>query len=252
MATRFVLTQVANQLRILPKDVRDPKVIQNNLDFMSGFAHAGMPTAIMYELLASREALNAVSSRSYEHVNHFAKIVVVDSRDPADYRLTVHYWNGNYSDQIFAQELIHNHRFSFWSYVYCGDLHTENFRECDDGEAKSIALRRYVYRPSQTGNIHSCEFDAFTRLEALPNITHKRGETYFLTYDSTHRVILPREGNKICTFVLRGPRQRDFTNTYNTFYPERGMSSNVPFMTHNSLKEKLEQILQVNNMAATI
>jgi len=47
----------------------------------------------------------------------------------------------------------------------------------------------------------------------------------------------------ICTFVLRGPRERDYTNTYNTFYPDRDTDSSVPMMEPDQLKEKLLTIL---------
>jgi hypothetical protein len=241
-----VFDGIERELKQLPRNVISPQVVEGNLEYMKRFAASMAPETLIKNVLADENLLKKISGRSYEHVNHFDKIILIDSDDPSGYRLTIHYWPGSYDERTLKQELIHNHRFSFWSHVYKGVLCTENFKESAALSKDKAVIRRYIYRPSATGNVHTCDLDGETQLDQLPNITHREGETYFLTYDSTHRVILPIDGEKICTFVLRGPRQREYTNTYNTFYPDRGIESNVPFMTPDALRQKLNEILAIN------
>lgn len=235
---------VSLQLSKLPRDTKDEAVVESNLACLRQLVADDVPTRIIQEVLDDRSLLEIVSRRSYQHVNHFDKIVLVDPGDPMGYRLTLHYWPGAYDSKVMEQELIHNHRFSFWSHIYRGTLSMENFVEGDlDGEG-GHRLRRYIYRPSAVGNIHSCDFDAEARLHKKSVSSYAQGECYYLHYKSTHRVILPKGSDRICTMVIRGPRERDYTNTYNTFYPERGMESNVPTMQAEALEQKLNEILE--------
>jgi hypothetical protein len=145
--------------------------------------------------------------------------------------------------------LIHDHRFSFWSHIFRGTLTMDFFAEATTISDGQQALRRYVYRPTAVGNttvgnIHSCEFDCDTRLEKTGEAAYLQGSCYYLNHLSTHRVTLPEGGNRICTMVIRGPRERQYTHTYNTFYPERGTESKVPTMEPDVLERKLREILE--------
>lgn len=239
---------VKQQLAELPRDTKDPAVAENNLAYLENLVQQGVPTLIIREILADQELLETISGRSYRHVNHFDKIVVVDSKDPNGYRLTLHYWPGSYESHVMKQELIHNHRFSFWSHIFRGTLHMEFFGETSVDDPEHQMLRRYVYRPTTVGNIHSCEFDGETRLERKGESAYPQGSCYYLHYLETHRVTLPEGRGRICTMVIRGPREREFTNTYNTFYPERGMDSNVPNMEPATLERKLKEILEEHSV----
>lgn len=245
METRIssVISTTENEILGLPRNVHQENVISDNLEYVKDLAKRDIPTLIINEILDDDNLLQTIAGRSYEHVNHFDKIVIVDNPDPKGFRLTLHSWNGNYGEEIAKEELIHNHRFSFWSHVFRGRLVSENFVESPLFSVEKKNFNKYVYRPSKTGNIHSCTFDKESQLTKLDNIYVDKGETYYLSFTTTHRVMLPKNGNKLCTFVLRDPREREYTNTYNTFYPDRGITSNVPMMTPIQLREKLLRIL---------
>lgn len=237
------LEYLENQLKYFSRDVNDPIVRSANMDFIDHIGNNDLITELIKEIVEQDSILDIIAKRSYEHVNHFDKIVLVDNKDPNGYRLTIHYWNGNYSSKILRQELIHNHRFSFWSFIYKGTMRSENFIESSTPSVEKKDFRRYVYRPSKTGNIHTCEYDGKAQLQRLEDIVVDEGNSYFMNFKNTHRVILPETGKGLCTFVLRGPREREHTHTYNTFYPERKTDSIVPMMERDQLKNKLIEIL---------
>lgn len=244
MEANITLKDIEKELHSLPNSTQDELLVKNNLQYLEDLVKKDVPTSLISEILNNEELLEEIASRSYEHVNHFDKIVLIDNPDPKGYRLTLHSWNCNYGKEIPDEELIHNHRFSFWSHIFRGNLTSENFLEAKEFSIEKKTFNRYVYRPSNTGNIHDCEFDAKAQLDKIETITHKQGEVYYLNYKITHRILLPKDGENLCTFVLRGPREREYTNTYNTFYPERGQSSNVPMMTKEELRKKLLKILE--------
>lgn len=235
---------VKRQLLELPTDTRRPEVADSNLRYLKDLVSRDIPTRIIREVLDSPELLRIISARSYQHVNHFDKIVLIDAPDPIGYRLTLHYWPGAYDAGVMQQELIHNHRFSFWSHIFRGTLKMENYLEASTMQAGRQILRRYVYQPTTVGNIHSCDFDGEAQLEMQNIAAYHQGDCYYLHYRTTHRVVLPEGRNRICTMVIRGPREREYTNTYNTFYPERGMESSVPTMEPATLERKLNEILE--------
>jgi hypothetical protein len=243
--TKLLLDDVNTSIAALDRDVHNESVIEKNMAFMKGLAGSDVPRRLLNEILASPDQMSTIAARSYEHVNHFSKIVLVDNPDPKGYRLTMHVWTRNQAKEAQKEELIHNHRFSFWSHIFCGQMKSQNFHEADAPSFERKDFRRYVYRPSTTGNIHSCNFDKDAQLVREPDTVVSRGDVYYLNYLTTHRVVFPKTEPCLCTFVLRGPRERDHSFTYNTFYPERGMESSVPMMSPEQLRQKLEFVLEV-------
>lgn len=242
-----VYETIKQQLAELPRDTKNAAVVEENLSYLKSLVSEDVPTRLIQDVLGSSELIEAVSGRSYRHVNHFDKIVVIDSKDPLGYRLTLHYWPGSYDTRELEQELIHNHRFSFWSHIFRGTLRMENYAEAATVVDGRPVLRRYVYRPTAVGNVHSCEFDGEAQLEKKEDAAYPQGECYYLHYMATHRVMLP-EDSRVCTMVIRGPREREFTHTYNTFYPDRGMESSVPNMEPAVLERKLNELLGERNV----
>lgn len=238
-----MLDIVEEELTNLSRDVHNENVIDNHLDYIKDLAKRDIPTRIIKEILGDNKTLETIAARSYEHVNHFDKIVLVDNKDPKGFRLTLHSWNCNYGKEIPDQELIHNHRFSFWSHIFRGNLVAETFSETQSFSIEKKTFNKYIYTPSTTGNIHTCSFQEKAQLNKLADSTQTQGDTYYLKFNTIHRILLPKSGENLCTFVLRGPREREYTNTYNTFYPDRGINSNVPMMKPDQLEGKLKKIL---------
>ena len=87
--------------------------------------------------------LERVAGRSYRHVNHFDKIVLIDDGDASHFRLTMHFWRPPYLNGELDDELIHDHRFTFWSKVLCGTLQSQNFKRSTSGSE----FRAFSYCP---------------------------------------------------------------------------------------------------------
>lgn len=237
------LEMIEGELANLSRDVHNQHIIDKHLNYIKDLAQRDLPTQIIKEVLSDKKILEIIAKRSYEHVNHFDKIVLVDNKDPHGFRLTLHSWNCNYGKDIPDEELIHNHRFSFWSHIFRGNLIAETFSEKKTFSIERKTFNKYIYRPSTTGNIHTCSFQEKAQLNKIEKVTKEQGETYYLKFSTIHRILLPESGTNLCTFVLRGPREQEYTNTYNTFYPDRGINSNVPMMNPDQLEGKLKKIL---------
>lgn len=238
-----LLETIEDELTNLSRNVHHQNIITDHLDYIKDLAQRDIPTQIIKDVLNENKFLETIAARSYEHVNHFDKIVLVDNKDPQGFRLTLHSWNCNYGKDIPDEELIHNHRFSFWSHIFRGNLIAETFSEANPFSIEKKTFNKYMYKPSTTGNIHTCSFQEEAQLNKIEEVVKTQGETYYLKFDTIHRILLPISGVNLCTFVLRGPREREYTNTYNTFYPDRGIDSNVPMMRPDQLKDKLKKIL---------
>ncbi|CCG86211.1 hypothetical protein [Erwinia piriflorinigrans] len=195
--------------------------------------------AIIFEVLNDNEYLNEVSSNSYKHVNHFSKIVLINDENQDNCRLTLHIWKPPFTESEISQELIHDHRFSFSSYVLCGEQVHEIVQESKDKSITKVRFQKYKYLPSNTGNIHDCFFEEDVYLDEIAEKKVSRGQVYTMHNEEIHRIVFPEGDEPIISFLVRGPRKRNYTHTYNTFYPREGMVSNVPMYTPNELRELL-------------
>jgi hypothetical protein len=229
-------------LRQLPR-AKSKKIIEHNLALISELGTATRMTALLSELLADRDHLAAAAARSYRHVNHFDKIVLVDSRDTAGYRLTLHFWCPPYTEAELDDELIHDHRFSFWSNILTGRLNSVDFAV---SAASDQIFQRYRYSPERDKVTTTSNFYEFTGTIGLAHTGNSQkitGESYYLSYERIHRVLLPRE-QVTCTLVLRGPRERHYSNVFNTTYPSQDTRlANVMF-TPEQLDARLNILLR--------
>ncbi len=105
-------------------------------------------------------------------------------------------------------------------------------------------LPKYKYIPKSTGNIHMCEYHGESRLTKVGSMTYSCGDVYYLNYNTLHRVHAPGRGEQLSTFVLRGPREREFADTYNTAYPRSGVAYNTQVMAADHLRAVLTTILE--------
>src|SRR5690606_13662643 len=105
-------------------------------------------------------------------------------------------------------------------------------------------FRRYRYSPEKGAKRtarNSYEFVGLGTLRETERLVQRAGDSYYLDYTSTHRVVLPLR-DATCTLVIRGPRRRAYSNIYNTFYPEYDTANaNVPF-TLDELELKLDRL----------
>jgi hypothetical protein len=188
--------------------------ILENMALLRDISRPASILPVLKEIMLDEAQLSRISSRSYRHVNHFDKIVLVEAGVPNGYRLTFHMWDPPYSERELQDELIHDHRFSFWSAVLTGTLTSQEFTECESG----LEFRNYQYTPENNSLENFYAFCGKKRLRPSNRVAENAGGVYFLHYTSTHRVIIPRD-SMTCTLVLRSPRARNFSNVYNTTYP---------------------------------
>ncbi|QSB15080.1 hypothetical protein JQS43_01480 [Natronosporangium hydrolyticum] len=223
------LQSLAAAVDALPRTGQE--LVAGNLDFITRLGEPGAMVDRLRALLADPAALAEVAGRSYHHVNHFDKVVLVDSA--AGYRLTLHIWDPPYSAAEVREELVHDHRFSFWSHILTGELRSEYYVPVDAGEGTTYQRFRYLREPAS--GVEGGRFGEFYQhagavnlREAAPTVD-PAGHSYYLHNKRIHRVLLP-ERTLTATVVLRGPRERETSNVYSTVYPEHDvLSRNVTF-----------------------
>ncbi|MHC3470900.1 hypothetical protein ACYF6T_19615 [Streptomyces sp. 7R007] len=240
-------------LRTLPR-ATDERKKDDNLEFVRRLGAPACIGDLLSAYLDDDESLKQVAGRSYRHVNHFDKIVLVDPGIVGGYRLTLHAWCPPYTEDELCDELIHDHRFSFWSTILTGRLVSQNFSRRPAGMTEQAgtaggavtSLRQYRYSPEKAGVSTQANFYRFVdeaALEMTGESVEDMGNAYYLEYHRIHRVVLPME-SMTCTLVLRGPREREFSNVYNTAYPSTDTQSANVMFTPDELAGKLRAIRQ--------
>jgi hypothetical protein len=207
------------------------------LEFIDEISQPGYILGVIREIMSNNDLLQTVARRSYRHVSHFDKIVIVEAEIPNGFRLTAHLWEPPYTEEALSDELIHDHRFSFWSSILVGTLRSRNFLPDERGKN----YQKYSYTPENASTENFYAFNGSRKLRSTRQIVEKAGGSYFLSYTTTHKVILPRR-ETVCTLVLRSPRARSYSNVYNTSYPQTDTSvSNVMF-TDSELFSRLARL----------
>src|SRR5215469_15426772 len=125
-SAQISLDQIQTTLEKLPVDDSDI-IINENLSLIDRIGQPEYFISILEQILNEKDLRTDIAHRSYRHVNHFDKIVLIDSENEQGYRLTLHLWTPPYTEKELSDELIHDHRFSFWSTILTGDLLSENF-----------------------------------------------------------------------------------------------------------------------------
>jgi hypothetical protein len=219
--------------------VRSESTIASNLRLIARLGRPESVLTLLEEILEDDRMLAEIAAGSYRHVNHFDKIVLVDSEHQSDYRLTFHLWNPPYTEEELNEELIHDHRFSFWSTVVTGTLRSESFSRAEGG----LNFRQYEYVPERRTRMNFYEFVGEAVLRSDGATEKPAGTSYYLSYEKIHRVQLPHTA-MTCTLVLRGPRERSHSNVFNTTYPDGSLRiTNRPF-SPDQLATKLADLAE--------
>lgn len=238
VAEKFSLDDLQKKLEKLPTDNSD-LIIRDNLSLIHEISKPERITSTLKEILHNPDILHFIANRSYRHVNHFDKIVLVDSENQLGYRLTLHLWNPPYTEKELNDELIHDHRFNFWSNILTGDLISENFQRSTTGNS----FRKFQYTPEKKTLSNFYTFSGEERLSKAETSRKITGESYYLSYQSIHRVLLPQT-SMTCTLVLRGPRQRNHSNVFNTTYPRENQQIVQPMFSSDALATKLGALIK--------
>lgn len=236
--THDSLVYLGSLLEALPTD-ESADTIEQNLELVNRVAERNYIVPLLEEILGNPSLLAEVASRSYRHVNYFDKVVLVGSDKLSGYRLTLHLWCPPFTQAELKKESLHDHRFSFWSAILVGVLRSENFKESPDGEL----MQHYRYIPEKRGlDAHNFyEFVGDVKLIRAELIERHVSQSYYQPFVGVHRVLLP--DSLTCTLVLRGARQKSFTNTYRTDVPKVNMQVQNAMFSIDELGRKLRALL---------
>lgn len=238
--TRITSQEVKRRFETLNNYQNNEKMFfEHSTAFLRFIQDKSLLLKILREILAEEDYLKEVALNSYRHVNHFSKIVLINDLNQEHCRLTLHIWKPPFTDDEINQELIHDHRFSFSSCVLCGEQIHEIFKESPKNSITKVRFQKYKYLPSETSNIHKCFFEKYVALDQVSEKVVNHGGIYTMQNESIHRILFPTGDEPIISFMVRGPRKRNFTHTYNTFYPCDDTVSNVPMYSKSELKELL-------------
>jgi hypothetical protein len=240
------LPQVANDclinlghlLESLPVD-ESQRTVTDNLVLLNQIASKHYFGQLLGYIVGESDLLAQIASRSYRHVNYFDKIVLVGSDKLRGYRLTLHLWCPPYTDKELKKESLHDHRFNFWSVILTGTLRSENFVEATEG----VLMQHYRYIPEKrTEDVTNFyEYVGDKRILRSELLERSAEESYYQSSFGIHRVLLPER--LTCTLVLRGPRQKAFTNTYRTDIPKMNRAIANEMFTETVVKQKLLALL---------
>jgi len=233
-----LLDQIVSNLAALPSNA-SAQSINDNLRLVSELGHTDRLEILLRHILSDTSTVQQIAGRSYRHVNHFDKIVLIDSIDPTAYRLTLHLWSPPYTASEMIEELIHDHRFNFWSRVLVGSLESVPYTRDPSG----AIYRHFQYLPEDRTSTSFYKFFGETRLMQGENVIRPIGTAYFLSFDNIHRVLLPNASLQ-CTLVLRGPRQRVTSNIFNTSYPKADVQTAPVMFSNEQLKRKILFLLE--------
>jgi hypothetical protein len=223
----------------LPRESSD-RIIASNLELMIWLGQPENSVPLMEGILANQHRLQAIANRSYRHVNHFDKIVLVGNDDPQAYRVTLHLWVPPYAAHARTQELIHGHRFHFWSEILCGGVRSENYMRAGHGGS---VFREYRYIPELRGQAFSDFYEYVGEANlATSGSYHKiAGQGYYLDAANIHRVTLPDKLS--CTLVLRGPRLQSYSHIFNTEYPSGDTQLPNEMFSAGHLASRLDRLV---------
>jgi hypothetical protein len=215
--------------------------IDGNRALVQWLSEPEQALALLRQVLADAALLGEVAARSYRHVNLFDKIVLVGNNKPQGYRLTLHLWTPPYTQEENGAELIHEHRFNFWSAILLGTMSSENYEKANCGRP----YRRYRYTPEAARSLAFCDFYEFcgnTTLNVIAPGKKTAGESYYLAAPRIHRIVLPQD-TTTCSMVLRGPRQREYSYVYNSTYPANDTRITNKMFSENELAIRLAGII---------
>jgi hypothetical protein len=233
------LRQIHEALQRLA-EVPDELVVSRGHELLAEISAPAVIKSLLDGVRSDPRALRAVAGQSYRHINHFDKIVLIGSPDPAAYRLTLHSWALPYEEDEVLEETIHDHRFDFWSNVLFGTQVSFNYVEDPAGST----YRKYRYTP-ENRDVNFSEFYEYrgeVKLQPHSVDTRHPGSQYHMLAGKEIHQVLVSFDEPMATLVLRGPRLRSYANIFNTSYPVEGKAfANVMF-TPEQLRAKLDVV----------
>ena len=140
----------------------------------------------LQNLLNDEVALARVAHDSYNHPNHFAKLILNDDQ-AAGTKLRLHIWENPSSQPAKLFSEVHNHRWSFVSIPLLGTFKELRFKEIEERPVsdKVYSVYRYECYPR---NASAQEIKGGEKVTLLQDEEHIRnaGELYFCDAGAVH------------------------------------------------------------------
>lgn len=166
--------------------------------------------AVMSGFLAStmddREALAALSARSFHHANGFSKIVLGEEPETGGV-LRLHVWR---KPVLAATSDPHDHRWGFHSVVLAGRLREERFAETDPTDAEALPARRLCYGSTRSTGRESFAEGGATALRVVAERTISSGDLSSTDAVQIHRITIV-EAPAATLVVTRASSDREST-----------------------------------------
>lgn len=197
---------------------------------------------LLHHLYTSPVLLDEVARRSYTHNNKFDKLVIYKSKQGHQIRIHAR-WPNNLG---FEEDLAHNHRSDFASYIVAGRIHFDILEECIDSDSP-LCLETCRYEDIRSSGRDETRLVCRGRGKAFiteHQVRVEAGQSYHLDKDTLHRLVVPRgDTTGSLSLVFRNPRTRD--NTIMLTSKPRGIElEGNPTMGVNQLKQGICKIVK--------
>lgn len=163
---------------------------------------------LLVHILASEKLAAAVALQSYGHNNSFMKLVIFRSKNGHQMRVHARWPNPH----GFKEDLAHNHRADFASYMVSGALHFDILQECAEGFGAYTTYRYIDHRPNGKDETVLSPLGPGLALFTEHSVPVVKGQSYYFDMHNLHRVVVPiGDTSGSLSVVLRNPRIRDYT-----------------------------------------
>ena len=191
-----------------------------------------------------------IAAQSYHHPNGFTKIVLL-AFNPSEtpFELRLHDWNPNDADAPAeiapsSAEWIHDHGWSFASYIASGALAFEEFEPSINGEMEFHEFQ-YV-RPGSEVKYLTIPV-GITRLQCTRRGIHRKHDVYFFRQGRFHRT-WPLGSDPTVSLLMQGPARansgrifRDPRQTENPIRPaQRSLSASELEVSISRVLDRLQ------------
>lgn len=184
---------------------------------------------LIQQLLKDDCALAEIASRSYQHGNGFLKVVLLEQC----YKLRLHIWFPGHA----CEENIHDHRWSFASYIAAGQLNSEIW--CDD--AQGLTFQEFEYHAATSTHAPFKRDCGEKTLKLHCAQVNQVGESYVMPKGKLHRIINPGH-QLVATVMCSAPTEQGTTRLIPM---HAGIDPNIqpPKTTVSQLRTAFQQFL---------
>ena len=214
-------------------------LLKENLASLRVLGEKQNVTLLLREVISDPALLSSIASRSYTHINHFDKIILIDAPSH-NYRLTLHVWWPINQNKQLDDEPMHDHRFDFWSTILTGKLKSYYFSQASSGKQ----YQKFEYIPEEENTSSIMRYIGESKLKETRCTELRVGDCYYLPYSVIHKILLLKD-QVTSTLVLRGPQLKRSAYIYKSCHTPIDYELDRPVMGADELKVKLTALCDI-------